>query len=325
MDDTEFENLTFRGIWKSQEEDGQDLVKSRILVRGRHVRLKRDDDGTCAVLIPVDHSPGWFPEAGDSVSLSCKEWTFPEETGHFVEISCSDPTLHETFDRVASLVVERFSVTGDLATTLRDVFHEYRHLLMKMSGRSNSRATVVGLAGELLFLEKLIPHLSDPLGVREAGTEDQDFHLPGSDIEVKTTSIRGKKMVNINDAQQLFPREHKPLHLCHVKLLEDPGGKSVSDFIEVLVTKGIDRSALMDFCDRAGWNGEDENPIRFLDLGLDFYEVRDGFPRIVPTNFEGGEVPAGVDGIRYQVNLDVAREFRVDGESDEILEGFCSD
>lgn len=325
MTDTEFDNLTFRGIWKSQEESGRKIVKSRILVGGNNVRLKREDDGTCAVLIPVDHSPGWFPEAGDSVRLSCKERQFPEGASHFVEISCSDPALHESFDSVASLVVERFVLTGDIAASLRDVFHEYRHLLMKMSGRSNSRATVVGLAGELLFLEKLIPHLSDPLGVREAGTEDQDFHLSGSDVEVKTTSIRGKKMVNINDAQQLFPREQKPLHLCHVKLLEDPGGKSVSDFIEVLVTKGIDRSALMDFCDRAGWSGEDEDPIRFLDLGLDFYEVREGFPRIVPTNFEGGEVPAGVDGIRYQVNLDVARDFRVDGESDEILEGFCSD
>jgi hypothetical protein len=42
---------------------------------------------------------------------------------------------------------------------------------------------------------------------------------------------------------------------------------------------------------------------------LDFYEVRDGFPRLV-----GGTLPGGVSGVEYELSLAHCEEFLVEAD-----------
>jgi hypothetical protein len=321
VDSTEGADFSFIGHWKTLEEDRETFHKSAHALDGIPVRIKRDPvDGVCGVLVPIKHELRWNPGV-PAVRMSSTGYKFPEGSGRFLEISCTDNDLLDVFDDLVTRLVARAISTGDVEKSLRDVVQEFRHLFQKSPRSSTPREKTIGLAGELLVMKKLSPHVPDPLDCRLQGGEQQDFHLPGSDVEVKTTATQGKKTITINGVHQLVSRNSVPLHLCHVKLREGQQGFSVEDLFDDLVATGVDQATLMQFCQRSGWSKEGTGPLRFEELGLDFYRVDAGFPRIIPTSFEQGQVPPGIDEVQYQVHLDEARKFLVEGDCDEILKG----
>ncbi|MDC3251508.1 PD-(D/E)XK motif protein [Planctomycetota bacterium] len=315
----------FSGYWKTLQDAGEtDMRIPGLQFQERHVRVMVDGDSSVSVMIPLEFHPGPLPRAGESIQVTSEDYIFQNgDQGRYLEITCSDSTLHEPFDSVVTDLFRRLGQQEAVADVIRDCFTDFRELLQIQGDGRMTREKEIGLAGELLFMDALIDYVDDPLYARENGTEEQDFQMANSDVEVKTTSIRGKKEVGIHGLGQLLPKESRPLYLCHVRTDLNDSGRSIGEIVEALTNQGVDPQRLAEFLDKEGWVADGERPIRFQKLGLDFYQVTDGFPRIATTEFVSGEAPAGIDDVNYQLHLNQARSFMVETSLNETLKEIC--
>jgi hypothetical protein len=314
----------FSGFWRTLQDAGNTDMRIPVLFQERHVRVMVDGDSSVSVMIPLEFHPGPLPKAGESIQVTSEEYIFQNgDQGRYLEITCNDSSLYGPFDSFVTDLFRRLDQQEAVTDVIRDCLADFRELLQVQGDGRMTREKEIGLAGELLFMEALIDHVDDPLHARENGTEEQDFQMANSDVEVKTTSIRGKKEVGIHGLGQLLPKESRPLYLCHVRTDLNDSGRSVGEIVETLTHQGIDSQRLKEFLDREGWTADGERPIRFQNLGLDFYRVTEGFPRISPTEFVSGEAPAGIDDVNYQLRLDQARSFMAETSLNETLKEIC--
>ncbi len=190
-----------------------------------------------------------------------------------------------------------------------------------------SEEVVKGLIGELLVLrDYLIPNVGASAVRFWTGPEGaaQDFCLAQISIEVKCHSAGAHPTVTITSADQLCAQTPL-LYLCVVTL-----GPAMADQADALslptLAEDISRlleakDALMyerfhDLLYRAGYVPSD----RYLDfsyvpLNNRFYEVREGFPRLCPTDLRPGIVR-----LSYAISLEQGEAFLVDPDWREILQ-----
>lgn len=186
-----------------------------------------------------------------------------------------------------------------------------------------SQRRIIGLVGELLVLrDVLMPRLSVFDAVhswRGPFGDEQDFLLAGRIIEVKTQLSTSDRFLNISSEQQLDTASG-PIVVCHqtldVPANEGSGAASLNGLISSLsgvmagndfAAVGLFRSALLE----AGYRRRDEydRPYWLLN-GRSFFEVREGFPRIVPEIYE-----AGIDRVRYRVAVQACADFEIGEEA----------
>ena len=100
-----------------------------------------------------------------------------------------------------------------------------------------SREEEIGLWGELWFVKQVID--SDGVEAISAwltpAESRHDFHLPRSDVEVKTT-LRSSRVHHIHGFDQLTPADGRPLDLLSVQIEETTGedGISIRDHVQHL-------------------------------------------------------------------------------------------
>lgn len=237
-----------------------------------------------------------------------------------VHVRLEDSSLNDVFSVLVSDVsdhVARAESSEDGVDTLTARLRHWKNLLQPDSGHGLSREKRRGLYGELLFLRRLLELDADPVvvvmaWVGPAGAH-QDFQASSVAVEVKTSASKKPQALRISSERQLDPTGSEHLLLAHISLDERPAGTGeslpaiVADledrldgdllhiFRQMLYAGGLLPSAMTHY----------EQPVYAL-RGLDYFEVRNGFPFIVESS-----CPEGIGDVSYSIQLSSIRDFSV--------------
>lgn len=171
-----------------------------------------------------------------------------------------------------------------------------------------------GLFGELSFLRsELIARFGHSAVLFWNGPfgAPQDFTVGTVAFEVKTRLVGGPPAITISSAEQLWPLGGA-LHLVCYGIGEAPeqgiGAQSPAALIEA-IRAGLGNTEARDaFDDRllqVGYADRPEYASRFFAISpARFFEVRDGFPRIMAEH-----VPLGVQSVQYVLELQACLPF----------------
>jgi len=245
-----------------------------------------------------------------------------EQSGERLIIRLTDGEQREVFRRFCLDVVDatRPARTEEEAAE-RFLARTWRwHRLLRGGGDARlSEEEQKGLIGELCVLEhRLIPALAPAVAVLAwvgPNRAPKDFLIGRIGIESKAHSPH-VPCVRISSAEQLDAAGTARLFLHVVEVAGAPGHSASVTVTDVAsrvrnVIASSDLSAAILFEERlhaAGLDWSDDysdNPLLIGDASL--YEVREGFPRIVPPMLQ-----PGVEDLKYSVALPRCESFRVD-------------
>ncbi len=223
--------------------------------------------------------------------------------------------LHRQFYHFAMAVAERMVVEKKSATDAVGIELQcFTDLLEEKMLLGLERQ--IGLAGELLFLERLLERGGGGVidsWIGPAG-EPHDFRIGSNEFEVKTT-VRPHRVHTIHGIEQLAPSQGCTLSLISVML--GPAGASdgfsLSEKVEQLSAKlSAAGAGLMQFTKAlkaAGFHAEDASQYtrRFARRRpLAIIPVDGTFPSITRPMIQAslGSLAARVEAIQYEVNLE---------------------
>jgi hypothetical protein len=277
----------------------------------------RNADGANAVLFRMEAGAAPTARFGfrtEGITL-CR---VPSDDAHFVfaGLVVEDARVMDQFAVVASDVaahVAHGTIVG-AGSRLTERLEQWRRAL-RARRDGLPLETMLGLFGELLVLSDVIGPMGGERAIAAwAGPERglHDFLAAGAAVEVKTVT-GANNLITITSLDQLDRASLKRLVLARVRLAEDPSGLSLTDVVarvrsQVPASGELERKLAL-----AGWRDQDVDAyaaFRYRQLGLDLYEVGDGFPVITRAL-----APLGVAGVTYQLDVRALSSFalRPDG------------
>lgn len=277
--------------------------------------IGRDTDGNRLLLLVTSERPQ-MPKQMRAIRIEIYEredgkWSFlirlvSPELGHVFALLCSD-------------LIEAARTVPDPSSPVTFVMKRlalWQRLLERTASGLLSESEIRGLAGELVFLlTQAIPSVGLTSAVDSwAGpaAADQDFQGPGGAWEIKTIRADAETVQISSERQLCF--SSGTLRLVVIRLDEsDPakgtGGFSLNSLVrEARRVLADDVAALECFEGRLVeakylMRPEYEGPL--FQIGwMKSYEIRDGFPRLVPSM-----LPDGVCRVRYEVALKACEAF----------------
>ena len=233
-------------------------------------------------------------------------------------ISLSTPDLLHPFCTVCEDLIEslrNLTQTGGEALFLLNRLEKWRQLL-ETTRKGLSQPQLLGLMGELLFLEQLVerigptPAVSSWLGPTKA---PQDFEAGGHIYEIKVCPV-GAHAVIISSLEQLHTANTPTtliVFLVGPSSLEHPRAFTPNTLISRIRNCLTDHPlASSDFELKLGDLGFDEHQpecdVPLIAERARAFEVRDSFPRLTPVS-----VPNGIIAATYSLNLDQCLDFEI--------------
>jgi hypothetical protein len=235
-------------------------------------------------------------------------------------IFCTDAGSEDIFrhlmeDIVSHLLAERSSEAALRAFLARVSLWQRFFILGRDAHLSDE--SQVGLFGELLVLRDFVIPTVGPAAAVEAwkGPEGspQDFAVAGGALEVKCTRAKAGGRIPISNELQLDDRPFGFMILVHISVSQGSASNpSLTDMVEG-VRALLTGPAVLTFNDKlitAGYldaHVDRYRESRFFLREMDFFEVRDDFPRIRP-----GDFPIGVVEISYKIDVAAVVPFKIE-------------
>lgn len=267
----------------------------------------RDHAGCDHLLIAID---GSFTEDRRSAGVHVvqRELDIDGTRYTLIDVACRSTSANPVFHRLVDEIYQELRESPDTPLFIvHNVLGRWRELLAQIFP-SLGPGALAGLFGELWWLQRVVERDPDrsievwrgPLG------EPHDLRRGSTALEVKTTTRREGRFVEIHGAEQLVGPENGRLFLGYTRLSKDADGRSVPELVEALIATGVPGAELLARLEQLGWKPADIDSYdaqRFIVADHDVYAVDDAFPRVVPGSFVHGTVPPGVLGLRYTVDL----------------------
>lgn len=275
-----------------------------------------DQQGKQVLLLVVHGGPPTIPPPG-IVEVACNQRGDAEWA---IVLQLARPEFDEIFGRLCQdLIDSTRDATPDRGGEL--LLHRlgrWRRLLEVGHRKTLSEAELRGLIGELRFLQTIAISRAGPeaaikgwLGPLSA---PHDFLLAAALVEIKTC-VPGSNEVIITSLQQLDAGSEQ-LYLCAVSLA--PCTDTTKDaFTTAMLVADIrqkiegNHAAGIEFELRlaeAGYaDGEEYTRSWYHISGIRYFQVRDGFPRLVPSG-----TPAGIREATYTIDLGACIAFETD-------------
>jgi hypothetical protein len=264
-----------------------------------------DHDGTQHILVPV---PPGTPVAPDrrskSVTLARRELMVQGSRRLFIDVACQRVELRDVFERLAAEICERVLARPDEYRVIPQLtLSRWRQLLE--AGREPLRESgLVGIYGELWVLRQMVAE--DPLRRIDhwVGPDRavHDFRRGNAAVEVKTSTARSGRVVEIHGVEQLALPPAGCLWLVYLRLGESSIGTTLRQLIDEIEELGVDPATFEQLLSRTGISGDSDTRPYEVREELRF-RVDDDFPRVVPDSFTGDRVPEGVLNLNYQLDL----------------------
>lgn len=269
------------------------------------ILMGMDQQGDLHLLVPVTAGPR-MAEPPDLTGLHVRHRITAE--GEFLGLLAAAP--HErVFTPFCREVIEAVHAEGrEPWAAVASVIRQWQSAF-RPGRQAMTRAAQVGLAGELLILQRvLLPVLGPQAVFRWAGPdrERHDFVVGPVHVEVKAT--RGSRHEHeISRLDQLWTADGDRLFLASVQLEESQGGHlTLATLIDAVIDViRTDSAAVDDFLIklfRLDWDEEMRRSgelMRFNLRDATVHEVDGRFPRL-PPDFRP---PDGVVAIRYTISL----------------------
>ncbi|RZS76899.1 putative PD-(D/E)XK family protein DUF4420 [Phyllobacterium myrsinacearum] len=264
-----------------------------------HAGRRADDDAPC-LMLPATAPPEGHFELGGMRLVSILH-----EGSPVLVLSLEDNSRRDLFSTICADLVA--SMTLSEAQSALDQFlsrlDAWRRFLRERNG-GLSRSETIGLIGELLLLEKLLELDSSHLVSWSAPADGlHDFQNGGHALEVKT-GLGPSAQITISRLDQLDTVGLRFLDLVHIKLIENPSGRSLQDVLTALkgqLEDGASRHALDNAVIRRGLLPDDDSARsapRVQLRSMDCYTVSEGFPRLVRA-----DLPTAITEASYTLEV----------------------
>lgn len=275
-----------------------------------------DHHGKRVLLLVVYDVPPNIPPPG-IVEVACNQRGDAEWA---IIVQLARPEFDELFGRLCQDLIDS-SREASKETGAEFLLHRlgrWRKLLEVGHRNTLSELELRGLIGELRFLQTIaIPNAGPEAAIKGwlgPLAAPHDFLFAAVLVEMKTC-VPGSNDVKIASLQQLDAGS-EPLYLGAVSLAPCTNTTADAFTSEMLVTdirQLIEKSpvATIEFELRlaeAGYaDGEAYTRAWYHIAGTRYFQVRDGFPRLVP-----GGIPAGIREATYTIDLGSCKAFEVD-------------
>jgi hypothetical protein len=236
----------------------------------------------------------------------------------------TDPTRREVFNPLVSDIAATAQAEANATRAILaaiDRFDHWRNMLQNLVESGLSLESRRGLYGELSLLAGyLLPFLAADEAVRSwtgpTGAH-QDFQLPQSAIEVKTSSGKEPQAIVISSERELDKTGTGQLLLGHFSLDERRGGSGESlnaiiDRTRDLITSPAARELFDSLLVRAGYLADQRrlyDEPRYTIRKKRFWNVIGDFPRITEADLR-----PGVGGCEYRISIVGLDEYLVPDE-----------
>lgn len=288
---------------------GIPTVKTDINSAVGAVRLAVGPGGEPRVLLPLGEREAvrGIVEA-PSLRIVVAQLTQAGKQLRFLDIMCTahhlEPAFADVVEAILSRVEQGLSCVEAAWTTLED----FRSLLLVQADAGLAIERVAGLAGELLILNRLIDHSTAAWRAWRGPAGDRhDFRSGSTSLEVKATLKKGKSRIVVHGLNQLEPNTGGSLYLSHLTLEPSAAGLlSIAALAHRALSRVDNPGELQATLANAGCHDPSSvqwNKYQFNLEAEAFYEVCEGFPRLIPSSLVGGEVPVGVSTVAYEVDL----------------------
>ncbi|WP_255349498.1 PD-(D/E)XK motif protein [Thioalkalivibrio sp. ALJ24] len=294
------------------------------------IRLAVGPNGEARLLVPLARDDSLQSmEAGPALLISVSTLMHKGRASRFMDLMCLSSELETVFGDVVSEILARIAAGANVSQATSETIEDFRALLIPHSHRDIERHRVAGLVGELVILNRLLDLSPSAWRAWQGPAGDRhDFRVRDNSLEVKASLRAGVSVITINGLAQLEPPSDGSLHLLHL-VLEPADGSllSVAALGGQALSKADNPSGLRELLLSVGCSDildERWNRHTFRLEGEKLYSVSVDFPRIAPSCFEGGDVPAGVVDATYEIDLGFAESCRrPPTEVDELLREFA--
>ncbi|MEV4425228.1 PD-(D/E)XK motif protein [Streptomyces sp. NPDC049602] len=292
------------------------------------LRLGLDSDGRRHLLVPIaPHQRLETDRRSAGVHLTDRVLLVEDAPVRFADLSCRRPDLTEIFTGLVADVCTRVAAEPDsLPSRLAQTLSSWRLLLSGQPVRWTPQR-LAGLFAELTVLERLL-RLSPAAVATWLGPTGcaQDFRAQDTCLEVKASLASEGRVIHVHGVDQLEAPERGSLCLSWFRVAESSlrSAQSIADVMESCRSR-TDAPAVLDERLRRLGIGPEKPPIisdiQFTITDERWYRVDDAFPKIVPTSFANGTVPAGVSALEYLIDLDTVR---AEADGSAVLDDMAS-
>lgn len=236
-----------------------------------------------------------------------------------IEIALNDPDAREPFRHVSDDLVdycEHAAYPGMLPRRIAERLDVWRRLWQRQHLSILSDEAQRGLLAELLFLRDIWLETTDELNAVDSweGPDggSQDFRQGFRAIEVKSRPP-SRNTVQVSSADQMWFDGELILMVYPVAIVGQMEGDALSlnevvDSLRTGLVSGQARDRLAVRLIDVGYISRREyDEKRFVVAEPTAYRVDEGFPAL-----RASELPSGVEGIRYSVNLNWCEGHRID-------------
>lgn len=282
-------------------------VPSGIVTPAGEVEVGADARGVRYLLIPL--------QAGEAVREDRSgRWVQLVRTvvdgRDWMALTCEAHELHELFNLLAVDILEAVEGTASPAEAAFITLQKWRELFAP-APRPLSEAQLVGLLAELQSLEECFRrNPTVPLAVwagPSGGKHDLQHGELG--VEVKATVTREGRIVSINGIEQLDPAPGTHLYLA-IHRYESSGAQTADCLpaaVDRLLHLGAPMAELYALLEKVGYRAADRQDYEERTYQLIERRVYDAanpsFPKLAPSSFANGGVPAGVLRVHYSIDL----------------------
>lgn len=261
--------------------------------------IRATDDAPCLMLQTAPAPDALFELGGMRLG------TVSDNLGLFLVLSLEDSSKRDLFSTICADVIAAASApnSSDSLDQFLARLDAWRQFLRDRRD-GFSRSETIGLIGELLVLEQVLavdPHHLDTWRSPNDGLHD--FQIDGHALEVKT-SLGPASTITISSLDQLDSAGLNRLDLLHVRLIENPDGRSLKDILTAIgdiLPHDSFRRAFYNALLRRGLMPDDLTARitpKVQQRAIEAYLVSDTFPRLLRST-----VPAPVADATYRLEI----------------------
>lgn len=198
--------------------------------------------------------------------------------------------------------------------------HLWKEFFQNSEEKYLSQNEIIGLYGELLFIEKLLDSNISFAFSMWKGPESgrNDFVFNNLLIEVKSTTTKNPVKFKVSGERQLTEIAGTSVYISLYEIVLANGGETLSKIIQRIKNK-LDIAEGFNFLKKlalVGFKEEDDffyKKIEMRVISNSFFEVRPNFPHI-----SYGKVPMGIVDVSYSVLKDSCKDFEI--SSNQLME-----
>lgn len=279
-----------------------------------------DDQGRFSFLVKLSKDPRL---SFNSKFLLCTIRQRTVDTAWAMTVSIDDERYQGVFKTMVDDLVATVS-GADSAIAAEQLFlarfNDWRTLFAKRVERKLDRATIIGLAGELYFISKVVlPKFGPQVAIASWGgpeSTNQDFTFDFGWVEIKTRGSN-KATVHISNSKQLTGEGPGQLVILPIifSTKEDKKAHSLMSLYDEIAARITDLDCKLEFERKLALVGfvPDHKYLEpcFRFEQFEYYQVTSEFPRIVQ-----GTQPPAISAIEYDLYVPDLTKFQVGGLND---------